>query len=88
MCISIQLAIILSFRVGQKVPSDASEKAQAYFEVLSKMLSQNKFRVVANMDESPMWMDVPAGSTIDFRGLYSINIDHKNKWQQLNKTNV
>jgi hypothetical protein len=34
----------------------------------------DKPQVVANMDETPLWFDIPSSSTVDFKGIRTMNL--------------
>jgi hypothetical protein len=50
------------------VPPNAKEIAEKHFEDMKKKLS-NDTHVIANMDETPIWFDVPSNTTLDFKGI-------------------
>ena len=56
--------------VGQKIPANAKELAEDFLEVVSKMAPGKS--VVGNMDETPLWFDMPHTSTIDFKGVKTV----------------
>ena len=59
--------------VGQKMPDNARELAIDYFEVLDSMKGKKEHVVVANMDETPCWFDIPSTTTVDFKGIFHVS---------------
>ena len=59
--------------VGQKVPPDAVERAERF---LARMMDYNKMHYSAyyNCDETPLYFDLPSGSSFDFRGVSSVKV--------------
>ena len=58
--------------VGQKIPENSKELAVDYFDVLGRMIRTEKPQVLANMDETPLWFDLPANHTLDFKGVKTV----------------
>ena len=56
--------------MGQKIPSNARELATDFLEVVGKMAEGKS--VIANMDETPLWFDMPHSATIDFKGVKTV----------------
>ena len=57
--------------VGQKVPKNAVEIAEAF---LQKMKDIGQFAILANMDETPCYYDVPRSTTIDIKGVQTVKV--------------
>jgi hypothetical protein len=60
--------IFCNCSVGQKVPPNAKEIADKHFEDVKVKMEKGP-HVLANMDETPIWFDVPSNSTLDFKGI-------------------
>ena len=62
--------------VGQKDPDDNRKQALAFFDFFSRFRqSFNDHRIkYANMDQVPVWFDMPGGRTYDFEGNRTIKI--------------
>ena len=58
--------------VGQKIPPDAPELIDLILNDFAFI--SGKYDIIMNMDETPMYFDLPANSTIDFKGLKSIQV--------------
>ena len=59
---------------GQKVPSDAKCLAEKIFQYTKEMTDTRNFelRSIGNMDETPLWFDLPCSKSYDFRGVKSV----------------
>ena len=53
-------------RVGQKIPGDAPKLCENFLS--------DKYDVIINMDETPMYFDIPSSRTIDFKGVSTIKM--------------
>jgi hypothetical protein len=62
--------------VAQQLPSDLLEKQNVFLSyVLYKRLQYNySLKFIANMDETPLWFDLPSNTTIDHKGAKSVSI--------------
>ena len=56
--------------MGQKIPANSQELALDFMKVVRPMVEGAE--VVANMDETPLWFDLPSESTIDTRGVKTV----------------
>ena len=52
---------------GQTVPSDLQEKLLKFVEFNKKQRELHNFErsMIANMDETPIWADMPSATTIE-----------------------
>ena len=59
---------------GQKIPADAADKAREFIECCKTVIDKGHLPLssIANMDETPMWFDMPSKRTIDFRGFKTV----------------
>jgi hypothetical protein len=69
----------LTFRsvnsLGQKLPKNAKVLAEQFLCFVREKLQENKItdmKNIANMDESPLWFDLPSTRTYDFRGVKTV----------------
>ena len=64
----------LSYRrvtsVGQKVPVDAPERAEAFLAAMIN--SSEDYTMIWNMDETGCYFDAPRSTTFDFSGVQSV----------------
>jgi hypothetical protein len=62
--------------VGQKIPDNAKEIALEFFDYNNEWLKKNESEQVfiANMDEIPMYFDVPGNKTYDFKRVQTVKI--------------
>ena len=56
--------------MGQKVPDNASEIAQEYLSDYKKRSSGSE--LIGNMDETPIYFDIPSNTTLDFTGVKTV----------------
>ena len=56
---------------GQKVPSNASDLAKEFLQYTHHHIKSKDFQpsFIANMDETPVWFDLPSSRSYDFRGV-------------------
>ena len=59
---------------GQKIPTDASDLAKKFIDECQVSLAEREYPMFAigNMDETPMWFDMPSNRSIDFRGVKTV----------------
>lgn len=59
---------------GQKVPPNSRELAVSFVEECGKACAEKSYPLygIANFDETPLWFDMPANRTIDFRGVKTV----------------
>ena len=60
--------------IGQMVPEDAQTRAQEFLMKTKDLISGDIANALANMDEVPMYFDLPKSSTIDFKGLHTVKV--------------
>ena len=58
--------------LGQKIPIDAPELCDQFLEDVKHL--SDKYDVILNMDETPMYFDLPTNKTIDFEGVKTVLI--------------
>jgi hypothetical protein len=60
--------------IGQKVPENAKQLAESYFEFLNQQFAQHHYehKFIGGMDETPVWFDLPNSHTYDLRGVKSV----------------
>ena len=56
--------------VGQKIPENAQELARNWLKNIKEIREQ--CQIVGNIDEIPMWFDLPSTTSIDFKGMKTI----------------
>lgn len=56
------------------MPSDAKCLAENFLQYTKEMSDTRKFdlKSIGNMDETPMWFDLPCSKSYDFRGVKSV----------------
>ena len=59
-------------RVGQKIPGDAPKLCENFLKDMQSL--SDKYDVIINMDETPMYFDIPSSRTIDFKGVSTIKM--------------
>jgi hypothetical protein len=60
---------------GQKIPENAEVIARQFLSFFSDKLTENRIKNVkniANMDETPLWFDLPNSKSYDFRGVKTV----------------
>ena len=59
---------------GQKVPSDAKCLAEKFFQYTKEMTDTRNFELmsIGNMNETPLWFDLPCSKSYDFRDVKSV----------------
>lgn len=59
---------------GQKIPIDAPDLAKKFMDECQVSLAERDYPMFAigNMDETPMWFDMPSNRSIDFRGVKTV----------------
>ena len=62
--------------IAQKLPSDVEEKVQSFHRFVIGERKQMNYEMsqIGNMDETPMFFDMPGNRTVDFKGSTSINV--------------
>lgn len=58
--------------VGQKVPDNAMQLMQQTFNKFDSMAKQVNVMDIANMDETPVYFDMPGGRSFDVRGVKTV----------------
>lgn len=63
--------------VGQQIPANAQYVATHFLSDVVKNMEENNFAQtdIANMDEVPVYFDMPRNHTIDYKGLHTIKIN-------------
>ena len=58
----------------QKIPADTADKAREFIKSCRTVIDEEHLPLssIANMDETPMWFDMPSKRTIDFRGVKTV----------------
>ena len=61
---------------GQSMPHDLKDKLYSFVDFNKKQRNLNKFQLsmIANMDQTPIWADMPTATTIDRRGVQAVPI--------------
>ncbi|GES98726.1 pogo transposable element with KRAB domain isoform X2 [Rhizophagus clarus] len=62
--------------VVQQLPSDLIEKQNIFLSYVMYLRIHNKYELkyIGNMDETPMWFDLPSNTTINQKGAKMVNI--------------
>jgi hypothetical protein len=62
--------------VAQQLPSDLIEKQNIFLSYVMYLRIHNKYELkyMGNMDETPMWFDLPSNMTINQKGAKTVNI--------------
>ncbi|GES86898.1 pogo transposable element with KRAB domain [Rhizophagus clarus] len=62
--------------VAQQLPSDLIEKQNIFLSYVMYLRIHNKYELkyMGNMDETPMWFDLPSNTTINQKGAKTVNI--------------
>lgn len=70
------LAIRQRTKIAQKLPNDLEEKIASFHTFIINQRKQINFELsqIGNMDETPMWFDLPANRTIDSKGKHTVQI--------------
>lgn len=55
--------------VGQKVPDNARELCHCFFKFHESVIGGIELKNIGNMDETPMYFDLPQNKTYDFKGV-------------------
>lgn len=57
-------------KLAQKLPADLDDKVTSFHKFILKLRYQYAFELsqIGNMDETPMWFDLPGNHTIDMKG--------------------
>lgn len=58
--------------IGQKVPDNAKELCEKFFEFFDRTAKDINPSYIGNMDETPLWFDLPRQTTYDFKGVKSV----------------
>lgn len=58
--------------IGQKVPDNANELCEKFYEFFDRSAKDINTSYIGNMDETPLWFDVPRQKTYDFKGVKSV----------------
>jgi len=62
--------------VLQQLPSDLLEKQNVFLSYVLYRRIQHDYplKYIGNMDETPMWFDLPSNTTIDYKGTKTVTI--------------
>ena len=58
--------------MAQELPATLEEQIQAFHRQIKRLAEINKFEVIGNMDETPLYFDVVPGSVLDKKGKKSV----------------
>ena len=58
--------------VGQKVPPNAPQLCEKFLNVMKDL--NGAYQVILNMDETPMYFDLPSSHCIDFKGVKTVTM--------------
>lgn len=58
--------------MAQELPATLEERIQAFHRQIKRLAEINKFEVVGNMDETPLYFDVVPGRVLDKKGKKSV----------------
>ena len=60
--------------VGQEIPGNAADVAERFMSDVKKIITDGKFSdaCIGNMDETPLWFDLPSTATIDMEGVKTV----------------
>lgn len=58
--------------VGQKVPPNAHLLCESFFDFHNSSVSGVPVSCIGNMDETPLWFDLPQTRTFDFKGVKQV----------------
>lgn len=58
--------------VGQKVPENASLLCRNFFDFNNTVVGSLPPSCIGNMDETPLWFDLPQNRTFDFKGVKQV----------------
>ena len=61
---------IYPWGVGQKISTDAPELCEQFLDDMQQL--SNRYDIILNADETPMYFDLPASKTIDLAGVQSV----------------
>ena len=59
---------------GQSLPRDYQGKVRNFVEFNKKQRDLYKTSMIANVDETPIWADMPSATTVDQRGMHTVRI--------------
>ena len=62
--------------LSQRLPRDLVPKIAQYIIKIRRLRLKHKYdlSMIGAMDETPLWLDMPAPTTLDFRGVRSVPI--------------
>ena len=68
------LAIRQKTKIAQKLPNDLEEKIVSFQKYLINARKRDDYELVqiGNMDETPVWFDMPAARTVESRGVKTV----------------
>ena len=58
--------------VGQKVPPNAPQLCEKFLNIMKDL--NGTYQVILNMDETPMYFDLPSSHCIDFKGVKTVTM--------------
>lgn len=61
--------------LGQKITDDAKTLAQQFLTYVKEQLENSHIpeaKYIANVDETPLWFDLPNSKSYDFRGVKTV----------------
>ena len=64
---------------GQSMPHDLEDKIRNFIAFNKKQIDVNSLQpaMIANMDEMPIWADMPSATTVDSRGIHTLQFPLK-----------
>lgn len=70
------LSLRCSTKLAQKLPADLDDKVTNFFSYIIKARKQNQYDLIniGNMDETPVWFDMPTSRTVDASGKKTIQV--------------
>ena len=60
--------------MAQKLPANLEDKITSFHSFVKEMRSKNSYKIIGNMDETPVFFDMVPNSTLDVKGKKTIKI--------------
>ena len=73
------LVLHVKISMAQELPATLEERIQAFHCQIERLAEINKFEVVGNMDETPLYFDVVPGRVLDKKGKKKCGSTHHRK---------
>ena len=63
-------------KISQKLPADLEDKVSSFHSYVLKQRKLHDFELsqIGNMDETPLWFDLPGNKTVDMKGSKTVQV--------------